>query len=254
MTERPKFWPPAAAVAGLLAVWQAAVTIFGVEAWLLPSPLDILREAWRIAPRLMEHTWSTMRICAVGFAAGAACGVAVAIAVHLVRPVRLSVMPLLILTQNVPVIVLGPLLTVWFGFGLLPKVILVTLVCFFPIAVAMMQGLAHADPSMKNYLNIIGASKLQLLAKLELPASLPHLFAGLKISGTYSVMGAVIAEWLGASSGLGYFMKLSSSAFRADRVFAAVFIIVALSMAVYALIGWAQRLVIRWMPKPEGER
>lgn len=253
MINGSKFWPPAAAVLGLLAVWQAAVTIFKVEAWLLPSPLAILREGLRTAPRLWEHTMSTLYICAIGFAAGVACGIAVAVLVHLARPVQRAVMPLLVLTQNVPVIVLGPLLTVWFGFGLLPKVILITLVCFFPIAVAMLQGLAEADPAMKNYMRIIGAGNIQLLLKLELPAALPHLFAGLKISGTYSVMGAVIAEWLGASSGLGYYMKLSSAAFRADRVFAAVFIIVALSIAVYSAIGWIQRLVIRWKPKPEEE-
>lgn len=251
---RHKIWPPAAAVLLFLVAWQGAVIVFGVEAWLLPSPLEILREGWRIAPRLWEHTLSTLSVCLVGFAVGAGSGVAVAVLLHLVRPIRLSFMPLLVLTQNVPVIVLGPLLTVWFGFGLLPKVILITLVCFFPIAVAMMQGLADADPTMKNYMRIIGASKHQLFLKVEFPAALPHLFAGLKISGTYSVMGAVIAEWLGASSGLGYFMKLSSSAFRADRVFAAIFIIVALSIAIYALIGLAQRLVIRWQPRPEEER
>lgn len=239
------------AVVLALGLWQAAVMVFGIEKWLLPSPLDIAREAYAIAPRLWSHTLSTVSICLPGFAIGVTCGVLIAIPMHLFKLFKASLAGLLIITQNVPIIVLAPLLVVWFGFGLLPKMIVITLVCFFPVAVAMMNGLAAADASMKNYMRMIGASRGQLLFKLELPSALPFLFAGFKISATYSVMGAVISEWLGASRGLGHFMVLSSSAYRTDRVFAAIIIVAALSIVFYVLISAAERMIIRWRTKQE---
>jgi ABC-type nitrate/sulfonate/bicarbonate transport system permease component len=129
---------------------------------------------------------------------------------------------------------------------LFPKILVIALVCFFPIALSMTTGLAETDKNLHNYMRMIGAKKRHIFFKLELPYSLPYLFSGLKISATYSVMGAVIAEWLGSSVGLGYYMTLSSSGYRNDRVFAAVFIIILLSLAMFMLIGLLQKIIIRW--------
>lgn len=239
---------PVAAAVLLFAIWQVSVIVFDVEKWLLPAPSDIVMEGYQSWSRLLMHTWATLQICLVGFAAGAICGVSTAIAMHLFKPVKSTLAAILVITQNVPIIVLAPLLVVWFGFGLLPKVMVVSLVCYFPIAVSMMNGLFDPDHTIKSYMRMLGATRWQLLFKLEVPNSLPHLFSGLKISATYSVMGAVISEWLGASRGLGHFMKLSASAYRTDRVFAAVAIIIVLSIGFYALIGVVERAVIRWNP------
>lgn len=241
-------WPPLTTVMLLLAGWQLAVTFFQIEKWLLPSPLDIAKEGAASFSRLMMHTGATIQICLIGFAVGVSCGIVAALIMHLSRPVRLSLSAVIIMSQNIPTIVLAPLLVVWFGFGLLPKVIVIALVCFFPIAVSMLSGLNQTDEVMKNYMRMIGANRWQLLTKLELPHSLPYLYSGLRISATYSVMGAVISEWLGASKGLGYYMTLSSSAYRTDRVFAVIVIIIALSLLFYAVIGLLERLTIRWRP------
>ncbi len=243
-----KGWPPVTAVLLMLIIWQLAVIFFEVEKWLLPGPIDIAREMVASFPRLMMHTWSTVRNCLVGFTVGAVCGIVTALAMHLYRPIKSTLAAVLVFTQNIPIIVLGPLLVVWFGFGLLPKVIIIALVCYFPIAVSMMNGLADPDHAMRNYMRMLGVSRLQMLFKLEIPHSLGHLFSGLKISATYSVMGAVISEWLGASKGIGYFMTLSSSAYRTDRVFASILVVVVLSLSLYALIGLIERLVLSWKP------
>lgn len=243
-----KAWPPLTALVLLLATWQIAVTVFQIERWLLPSPLDIAVETAASFSRLMMHTTATIQICLIGFAVGVSCGIAAAMMMHLSKPLRVSLSTFMIMSQNIPTIVLAPLLVVWFGFGLLPKVIVIALVCFFPIAVSMLNGLYQTDEAMKNYMRMIGASRWQLLSKLELPHSLPYLFSGLRISATYSVMGAVISEWLGASKGLGYYMTLSSSAYRTDRVFAVIVIIIVLSLLFYGCIGLAEKLTIRWRP------
>lgn len=150
-----------------------------------------------------------------------------------------------------PSIALGPLLIIWFGFGLLPKIVLITLVCFFPVAVAAMGGLAQSDRVMLNYMKMAGASNWQIFTKLELPGSLPSLFSGLKISATYAVMGAVVAEWIGADKGIGYYMLLQKASYRTDRMFVAIVIIVLLSLVLFALIALLERWLVRWKPRKE---
>ncbi len=237
-------------VAAVLAVWQGYVMLAAVPKWLLPSPLQIVSEGWSILPRIMVHTAATAKITIIGFIIGTIGGMAAAMLLHAVFPaLKSGFYPLLILTQNIPLIVLAPLLAIWFGFGLLPKLIVITLVCFFPVTVAMMQGLEQTDPDKMNYMRMIGAGRGLIFRKLELPYSLPYLFSGLKISATYSVMGAVISEWTGAKHGLGVFMMLQKSAFRTDRVFVAIAVIVGLSLLLFGLILVLENWLIRWQPE-----
>lgn len=248
-----KGWPPIAAVFLLLAVWQGAVALFQVEKWLLPGPVDVFRDAAANWPRLWMHTKATLMICLPGFAASVIGAVGLALLMHRFAVLRAAFAPLLVISQNVPTIILAPLLAVWFGYGLFPKLVVVFLVCFFPIAVSMLEGLKETDPAMKNYMRMIGASRRQLLFKLELPHALPFLFSGLKISATYSVLGAVIAEWVGSTKreGLMLFLNMTLSAFDLDRALTAIFMIVVVSLAFYGLIGLVEKLVVRW--KPAGE-
>ena len=196
-------WPPALVMAAFLLVWEAAVRLSGVEPWLLPGPSLIWHDAWRALPRLTEHTVATLQLTLLGFAGGTAAGFALAALLHLLPLVRSGVYPILVLSQNVPIIAIGPLLVVWFGFGLLPKLLLVILVCFFPVCVAMLSGLQGTDPALERYMRMIGAGRWQRFISLELPGSITHLFSGLKIAASYSVTSAVVAEWIGSSRGLG---------------------------------------------------
>ncbi|WP_210365371.1 ABC transporter permease [Bacillus sp. REN3] len=245
-----KGWRPAAVLLLLFILWELAVNIAEVPAWLLPPPSAILQEALSGWPGFQPHLQSTVALSLLGFAIGAGIGLIAAVLLHLIPLLRESVYPLLILSQNVPIIVLAPLLVVWFGFGILPKLIVITLVCFFPVTIAALDGFRQTPREMKHYMLMAGATKSQLFRKLELPYSLPSIFSGLKISATYSVMGAVISEWLGAKSGIGVYMTLSSSSFRTDRVFVAIFAIMALSLLFFGLILLAERLMVRW----EGEK
>jgi ABC-type nitrate/sulfonate/bicarbonate transport system permease component len=247
----PQIWPPAAVLIALLACWQAAASLGLFQEWLIPSPISIVQEAIEIWPRLMEHTGATVRIMLLGFLGGSAVGFVLAALLHLIPGVRTAVYPLLVLSQNVPIIAIAPILTMLLGYGMLPKVLLVIMVCFFPITVAMLSGLMNTDAQLRNYLQMIGIRKWQLFWRLELPHAIVHLFSGLKIAASYSVLSAVVAEWIGTNKGLGAFMIISFKGFMPDRVFAAVIIIVAISLTLFGLITLAERLVIRWRPKKE---
>ncbi|MEW9698709.1 ABC transporter permease [Paenibacillus sp. SI8] len=242
-------WPPIIVVILVLLIWQLAVTWGNTASWLLPSPFKIMTDGTTDLPRVWIHTLATSRIMLIGFGTGVSVGILVASLLHLVPGFKAGFYPLLILSQNVPTIALGPLLIILFGFGILPKIILISLVCFFPVAMATLDGFMQTDRNMYNYMQMLGASRQQIFYKLELPHALPFLFSGLKISATYSVMGAVIAEWLGSGEGLGYYMILQKSSFRADREFVAIIIIVSLSLLFFWLIAGLEKLVIRWNAK-----
>ncbi|MBD7968673.1 ABC transporter permease [Paenibacillus gallinarum] len=239
-------WPPLTAVILFLAVWQIAVPLFHIEKWILPSPADITKEAIAQASSLTEHTWATVQLTLLGFFIGTGVGLLTAMLLHLVPFLKSALYPLLILSQNIPTIALAPLLMIWFGFGLLPKIIVITLVCFFPVAISTMDGLTQTDRGMMNYMRMAGASKAQIFRKLEVPHALPSVFSGVKIAATYSVMGAVIAEWIGTDRGIGYYMMLQKSAYRTDRVFVAMAIIVLLSLVLFAMIALLEKILVRW--------
>ncbi len=242
-------WPPIVVVILVLLVWQGAVMIFSVPDWLLPSPLQIFTEGFSSGPGLWLHIAATIRITLIGFLVGVCSGIMIACILHLLPGLKAGLYPLLILSQNIPMIALAPLLMIMFGFGLLPKIIVITLVCFFPVTVAAMDGFMQTDSVMLRYMRMIGASKRQIFWKLELPNALPSLFSGLKISATYSVMGAVIAEWLGSGKGIGVYMMLQKASYRADREFVAIMIIVFLSLLFFGLIVGLEKIFIRWNVK-----
>jgi ABC-type nitrate/sulfonate/bicarbonate transport system permease component len=231
---------------GLLAVWEVATRVLAVPAWMLPGPVRIAQEAVAVAPTLWPDVAATVRLTLLGGAIGVALGLVLAAALHLVEPLRAAVYPLLIVSQNVPSIALAPLLVIWFGFGLTPKIVVIVLVCFFPVAVAAMDGLRGADRVVVDYLRMSGATRRQVFTTVEVPSALPAVFSGLKIAATYAVMGAVVAEWVGSDRGIGHYMLLQKSAFRADRVFVAILVVVVLSLALFALIAALERRTTRW--------
>jgi ABC-type nitrate/sulfonate/bicarbonate transport system, permease component len=241
-------WPSLLLVIILFAVWQLSVDGGLVPEWQLPSPTTIVNEMVEVWPRLMDNSSATIELALIGFVGGALAGFILAAILHLIPLIRKAVYPLLVVSQNVPVIAIGPILTIWLGYGILPKLILVWIVCFFPVSVAILNGFKDTDPTLRNYMQMIGADKWRLFIRLELPNAVTHLFSGLKIAASYSVLSAVVAEWLGADKGLGHYMILSSKGYEPARVFAAVFLIVLLSLALFGLVALIERLVIRWRP------
>lgn len=250
MKMMKKGWRPAVVLLLLFFLWEMSTKLFEIPAWLLPAPSHIVQIGVTEWHGYLHHLLATIRLTLIGFSIGTLVGIIVASGLHLLPIVREACYPLIILSQNIPIIVLAPLLVIWFGFGMLPKIIIITMVCFFPIVVAALDGFRQTDRDLKHYMKMAGASRGQIFRKLEWPHALPSLFSGLKISATYSVMGAVIAEWLGASEGIGVYMTLASSSFQTDRVFVAIFLIMMLSLLFFAVINLLEKKFVKW--KPEG--
>ncbi|KLU67285.1 MULTISPECIES: ABC transporter permease [Desulfosporosinus] len=234
-----------------LALWQIIVSYFKLPLWLIPSPIDVLKAFWNTRELLWAHTLTTLLETTAGFVLAIALGLAAGVAMVLSPLIKRLFYPLLIVSQTVPLIAVAPLLILWLGYGLLPKIVTVVLVCFFPIAVSLIEGLEVSDDDLLNLLKSMGATRWQILYMIRWPNALPSFFAGLKIAATYSVMGAVIGEWLGASSGLGVYLTRSSHSFRTDQVFAAIVAITILSLFYFVLIAGIRRLALPWLHTKE---
>lgn len=244
-----KGWQPIVAILLLIGLWELATRLLAIETWLLPAPFDIVIEAKDALPTFLPHLMATLKLSTAGFAIGASVGLGIATLLHLSLRLRETFYPFLILSQNLPVIVLAPLLVIWFGFGSLPKLIIITMACFFPIAVSSLGGFQQTNRELVHYMKMMGATKSQLFWKLELPHALPSVFSGLKIAATYSVMAAVISEWLGAQKGIGVFMTIAASSYRTPRVFVAIIVAMMLSLTFFSIILLLERFFIRWKRK-----
>ena len=240
-------------LATLIALWELAVAVLDIQPYLLPAPSRIWSAFLRIRETLPQHTWTTMSEALLGLTLAAVLGVALAALIASIGLVRRVLYPLLVASQAVPMIVLAPLLVVWFGFGIAPKVIVVALVGFFPIVVNTIDGLSSADPEMVGLVRSMGARRAQVLRHVLIPSALPAFFAGLKIAAAYAVVGAIIGEWVGASSGLGIFITRSQASFRIDQVFVAIFIVALASVLLFAAVHLIARLTTPWMYVHEKE-
>lgn len=244
MTRR--LLPVLLVAAAVLAAWQLAVTVTGVRPQVLPGPLRVLEQGWAFREVLATHTLATLQVTAVGFTVSLAVAWALAVAVDFSGWLRRALTPLLVASQTLPVVAIAPLLIIWFGFGLLPKVLVIALVTFFPVAVGLIEGFAATDRSATALLRSMGASRWQRFRYVRLPGALPAFFTSLRIAITYAVTGAIFAEYVGARAGLGIFMQLQKNQFRTDLVLAAVAVTAALSVALFGLTHLVQRLVTPW--------
>lgn len=231
----------------LLGAWQIVITSANVPLWLLPTPVQILEALWETRQLIWMHTLTTIIETTVGFALAVVFSLVTAGVMVLSPWIKRLFYPFLIISQTVPLIAVAPLLILWLGYGLMPKIVIVMIVCYFPVTISLIEGLESTDTDLINLLRSMGASRWQMFYIVRWPHALPSLFAGLKIAATYSVMGAVIGEWLGSSSGLGVYLTRSSHSFLTDRVFAAIFTITALSFVYYAFISILSRLALPWI-------
>lgn len=244
-------WQAITAILLFILLWEGAVRFFQVEEWLLPAPTVIVQEMITVWPTFYPHMLSTVFIAVIGFIIGSSVGLVVAMVLHLFPKIRETFYPFLILSQNIPIIVLAPLLVIWFGFGTLPKFLIITIACFFPIAISTLGGLQQTNRELMYYMNMMGATKGQKFRKLELPYAVPAMLSGLKIAATYSVMAAVVSEWLGAQKGIGVFMTIATSSYKTPRVFVAIIVTMVLSLAFFSLILLLEKVLARW--KKHGE-
>ncbi|HUC20227.1 MAG TPA: ABC transporter permease, partial [Candidatus Polarisedimenticolaceae bacterium] len=215
--------PAVMAVAMFFLLWELAVRIGHISSTILPAPSLIVSFSAPYWGVIAEHSLQTLLEAVTGLMAAVVLGVAAALALNLSTAVRKALYPLLVSSQTIPVIALAPLLLIWLGYGLLPKVIIVTMYCFFPIAIATAAGLASVDPQQINLFRTMKASRLQLLRFVSIPTALPAFFSGLKIAVAYSMTGAIVGEYVGASKGLGIFIQTSANAHAVPLVFAAIF-------------------------------
>lgn len=230
----------------LLGIWELWVRLAGTPRWLLPPPSAIARTLVVERSLLLSNTWVTLKEVLFGFGLALAAGLLLAAAIDSSRVVERLLYPIIVASQTVPIAALAPLLLIWFGYGLLPKVLITALVGFFPIAVNGVDGLRGADREQLALLSTLGAGRWLRFRLVKVPGSLPFVFSGAKIAVAVCVIGAVFGELVGASAGLGYLMRRSAGQFLTTRVFACVILLSLLGIGLFALIALVERLVLPW--------
>jgi NitT/TauT family transport system permease protein/putative hydroxymethylpyrimidine transport system permease protein len=241
-----KWAAPTALLALLVGGWQALAKLGHVENYLLPAPSEVASALWRDRDLLAPDAWVTAREVLLGFALALAIGVAIALVLHLSPVLRRAVYPLVVASQAIPVVVIAPILVIWFGFGLTPKLIVIALICFFPVVVNTLDGLQSVDHDQIKMMRTLGASRLDLLRRLELPSSLPFLFSGAKVAVAVAVIGAVFGELVGSDAGLGHAIQVGTAQLETARVFAAVLILSVMAIALFGLVALIERRAVPW--------
>lgn len=245
--KRPRKWvAPTVTIVAVLLVWQAVVSFGWVPSFLLPSPVDVALELVNDAPLLASHAVVTVGEAVIGLVCGVAAGFVIACLMERFAVVKRALSPIVTVSQTIPTVAIAPLLVLWLGYGMLPKVLLVALTTFFPITVALAEGFASVDPDTVDLMRTMGASRLQVFRYAKLPSAAGSFFSGLRISATYAVVGAVVAEWLGGFNGLGVYMTRVRKSYSYDQMFAVIVIISALSLALMGLVDALERWCMPW--------
>ncbi len=237
---------PVFAMIAVLALWSAAVSVFEIPDYLLPAPLDVVRRMARDWHVLARNGAYTLQSVLIGFAAGAAVGVPLAFAVVLSRSVERVTMPFLVMSQTIPKVAIAPILVVWLGFGILPKIAIVFLITFFPIVVSTVVGLKSVESDMIDLVRSMGAKTVKIMLRVRGPSALPQMFAGFKIAICLSVVGAIVGEFVGSDRGLGYLLLTSTGTLDGTLVWSALFVLIAMGMILFAIVSKLERWAIPW--------
>ncbi len=243
--------PPLIFIAALVLTWELITVWLAIPAYILPAPSAIARALGESFPLLVEHTRVTFTAVIGGLALAIVVALILALAMDRWKVIKDSIYPLLVISQAVPIFALAPLILIWFGAGLLPKVLIVALVCFFPLAVNLVEGFGQVDPEAVELMKTMQADRWMIMRSIQLPSAMPYFFSGLKIAATCSVLGAIIGEWLAARAGLGIFMLRSMHSFRTTHLFASVLVVVLLSLMLFKLVELAGWLAMPWQRKNE---
>src|SRR5215813_1805067 len=237
---------PIAAMIAVLIVWSAAVKVFAIPDYLLPAPLDVVGRIARDWPLLAKHGVYTLESVLVGFGAGVLVGVPLAFAVVLSRSIERVTMPFLVMSQTIPKVAIAPILVVWLGFGILPKIAVVFLITFFPIVVSTVVGLKSVESDMIDLVRSMGARTMKIMLRVRGPTALPQMFAGFKIAICLSVVGAIVGEFVGSDKGLGYLLLTATGTLDGTLVWSALFILIAIGIVLFAMVSKLERLAIPW--------
>lgn len=233
--------PALIALFALLLLWQLLCVSGLIPAFMLPSPVQVLRAFAEELPLLWENSLITLQEAFIGLVLGVATGFLAAVLMDSFDVLYKAFYPLLIITQTIPSVAIAPLLVLWFGYEMAPKIILIVISTFFPVTVGLLDGFRSVDRDAVGLLRSMGANRLQIFRRIKFPSALPQLFSGLRIAAAYSVVGAVISEWLGGFGGLGVYMTRVKKAFAFDKMFAVIFLISAISLALMALVELAEK-------------
>lgn len=242
----PAALPPALVALLVLVAWEALVRLFGVPAFLLPGPSAIAGAFWESRDLLLKHAGPTAGEAILGFLVAVAAGALSGLLINRSALAERSLYPWLVVSQTLPTVAIAPILVTWLGYGQLPKVIVVTLFCFFPITVATVDGLRATDPDLVRLMRSFGATRWRIFFMVEAPGALPFLFGGVRLAVTYCVIGAVVGEWVGSSRGLGFLMIQDKAQFEIPRLFAEISLLSVMGVSLFLLVALLQRLAAPW--------
>jgi ABC-type nitrate/sulfonate/bicarbonate transport system permease component len=243
---------PTLLLAALIGAWQIAAAtgfladVLGLESFLVPSPAEVGESLWESRSLLAENAWVTLREILFGLGCALVAGFGFAVLMHLSGTIRDASYPLIVASQTIPIVVISPILLVWLGFGIGAKIVVVALICFFPITVNVLDGLGSAAPDAIKMMRSLDASRWQVFRRVEAPNALPNFFTGAKIAVVLAPIGAVFGEWVGASSGLGHLILTDNGQLEVAREFAAVAVLSAMALVLIGLLALAERRVVTW--------
>jgi ABC-type nitrate/sulfonate/bicarbonate transport system permease component len=238
--------PPLLLLAAVVLLWQGVASLHGVDDLTLASPVETWTALKDDRSLLFDEAGVTALEAVLGLAIAIVLGFGLAVAMHLLRPLRDAAYPLLLASQAIPLLVLAPLFVLAFGYGIGPKLAIVALICFFPIVVNVLDGLRAIDAELLKLMRSLGATRSTQLWKAEMPSSLPFFFSGVKIAATVSVIGAVFGEWAGADRGLGRLVLLANNQLQTPRVYAGTLLLTLMAIALFAIVSLVERLAIPW--------
>jgi NitT/TauT family transport system permease protein len=240
---------PTVTLLALVALWEVLARWSGIPSWLLPAPSAIAEAMVDWRSELTLHFLVTLYEVLVGFALSIVVSIPLAVAVVYSPFLQNTIYPILLALQSMPKVAIAPLLVLWIGFGVLPKVLVVFLVCFFPIVVATASGLTAVPPPLLDLIRSLSATQYQTFTKIRFPTAIPHIFVGFKIAITFAVIGGVIGEFVGSDQGLGYLILISTSQSRTPLAFGALLLLTIMSIVLYYAVELVERLVIPWAPR-----
>lgn len=242
---------PTLFLVAIVVLWEIATRVTEVPRYILPAPTEIAARLVRSWDILWGHSVVTLIEIGIGFGVGVALGLGLAIPIAYSAVVRNTLYPLIVASQAVPKIAIAPLLVLWLGFDMWPKIVVTALMVFFPVTVTAAEGLTSVDRSLLDLLRSVHASPAQIFFRVRFPHALPHIFAGLKIGITLAVVGAVVGEWVGADSGLGYLLVYANTLLDSTLLFASLFLLIAIGVVLFVLVGVAERLLLPWHQEDE---
>jgi ABC-type nitrate/sulfonate/bicarbonate transport system permease component len=246
-------WPAALLIALILLVWELYARFSGIKVTTLPPPSRVVQQMFLNYDTLIDNALPTVAATLAGFGLSVSAAFFFSVLVDFFHPVRRALFPVFIISQTLPLVAIAPLVVLWFGFGLLPKILLVALVTFFPMMVALVQGYESTEKEMEALLSSMGASKARIFLLARLPSAIPFFFTGLRISITYAVVGAIFAEYSGAAKGLGIYMLSAKNNFRSDLVLAAVAVSAFLTLVLFGLTIVVERFATPWNATSKGD-